>query len=346
VAPNVHLRPTQFGPVAAGSKGRLLRSAVLSLLPGIRDFLALVRYVRRNEIDVIHCEKGPRNGFYAYVLTRLTPARYAMHFHWKYGSYLSALSRLSIKKADAIISVSSWTGRGIRDAGVQAKRIFPVLNGIDASAWDPEATDGEGVRAEFGVPRDSVLVVMVAQLVAWKRQAVLIEAFRRVVRERPGTRLLLVGAEIAPPAGAGSLSYTDELRRLIADEGLQNDVILTGRRSDIREVLSAADIFALPSVDDPCALAHIEAMAMAKPVVTVSAGGAPELVEDRKAGLVGPVDDTDALAQNIIDLIDDPAARRELGEYGRRRVHDYLNAQRMADEVEAVYRLLAIGGLE
>src|SRR3954447_1790804 len=78
-APNVTLPPTQFGPVAAGPKGRLVRSALRSLLPGIRDCIALVRYIRRNEIDVIHCEKGPRNGFYAYVLARLTSARYAMH---------------------------------------------------------------------------------------------------------------------------------------------------------------------------------------------------------------------------------------------------------------------------
>ena len=125
------------------------------------------------------------------------------------------------------------------------------------------------------------------------------------------------------------------------ESGLAEQVVLTGQRSDVREILAAADIFALPSVDDPCALAHIEAMAMGKPIVTVAAGGAPELVEDGKAGLVGPVDDVEQLAANLITLIDDPATRRELGDYGRRRVLEYLNAKRMADEVEAVYRLVS-----
>jgi glycosyltransferase involved in cell wall biosynthesis len=84
-------------------------------------------------------------------------------------------------------------------------------------------------------------------------------------------------------------------------------------------------------------------MAMARPIVTVDSGGAPELVEHGKAGLVGPVDDVDALAANLIALIDDPVKRREFGDYGRQRVLEYLNAQRMADEVEAVYRLVVNG---
>ena len=83
---------------------------------------------------------------------------------------------------------------------------------------------------------------------------------------------------------------------------------------------------------------------MGKPVVTVDSGGAPELVEHGKAGLVGPADDVEALAANLIALVDDPPRRRELGDYGRRRVREYLNARRMADEVEAVYRLVSDAG--
>ena len=202
------------------------------------------------------------------------------------------------------------------------------------------------MRREFDVQLDDALIVTIAQLVAWKRQATLIEAFRRVVDERPAARLLVVGKELAPTTADGAVSYTEHLRRLIGELGLGRQVVLTGQRRDVREILAAADIFALPSVGDPCALAHIEAMAMGKPVVTVASGGAPELVEHGKAGLVGPVDDVEALAANLIALIDDPSGRRELGEYGRRRVQEYLNARRMADEVEAVYRLVAVAGGE
>ena len=340
---HIQFRAAEFGPVRGAPSRALLTSTVRSVGPALRDALGLLRYIRRNGIDVVHCEKGPRNGLYGLLLSRLTRARYVAHFHWKYGNWMSRTSRFAVRRADAIIAVSSWTGRPIHVAGVPRERIIPVLNGIDVSAWDPATVDGDTVRREFGVEPGDTVLVTVAQLVAWKRQAMLVEAFRRVAEKRPRTRLLIVGKELAPPTAAGEISYTEQLRRLVAESGLEGKVVLTGRRSDVREILAAADIFTLPSVGDPCALAHIEAMAMAKPIVTVDSGGAPELVEHRKAGLVGPVDDVGALAANLIALIDDPVKRRELGDYGRQRVLGYLNARRMADEVEAVYRLVVNG---
>ncbi len=337
---DIHLRAAEFGPVRGAPSRALLVSTVRSVAPALRDAVGLLRYIRRNGIDVIHCEKGPRNGLYGLLLSRLTRARYVAHFHWKYGNWMSGISRLAVRRADAIIAVSSWTGRPIHVAGVPRERIFPVLNGIDVSAWDPSTVDGEAVRREFGVKPEDTLIVIIAQLVVWKRQAMLIEAFRRVAQERPHTRLLIVGKEQTPRTATGAVGYTEKLRRLVAESGLAGQVVLTGQRSDVREILAAADIFSLPSVGDPCALAHIEAMAMGKPIVTVDSGGAPELVQHGKAGLVGPVDDVEALAANLVALIDDPVKRRELGDYGRRRVLEYLNAQRMADEVEAVYRLV------
>lgn len=105
-------------------------------------------------------------------------------------------------------------------------------------------------------------------------------------------------------------------------------------------ILAAADISALPSIDDPCPLAQIEAMAMATPVVGVRAGGAPEFIVHGRTGLLGAPDDAEELAENLLTLIEDPDRRRELGAGARRHVVEHLNAQRMADEVEAVYRVI------
>jgi glycosyltransferase involved in cell wall biosynthesis len=341
-SPDVKLRPAEFGPVGRPRTLRQFAGAVRSLAPALRDGLEVVGYVRRNGIDVIHCEYGARNGTYGFVISRLTRAKYIVHFHSKYGSWMSRLSRFAVRQADAIVTVSSWTGRVIeQEAGVPAARIFPVLNGIDVACWDPSAVDGAGVRRELDLQSGDPLVVMVAQLTAWKRQTTAIEAFQLVAQTHPCARLLLVGKEQAAPSVHGAVSYTDRLRKLVAELGLERHVLFAGRRPDIREILAAADIFLLPSIDDPCPLAHIEAMAMAKPVVAVEAGGAPELVEHGKSGLLGPADDAGQVAANLIALIDDPGRRRELGDYGRRRALEQLNATRMADDVERVYRSLS-----
>ncbi len=336
--PDIRLRPAEFGPVGGAPKQELLASTARAFVPAVRDSASLVRYIQRNRIDVIHCEEGSRNAFYAFALSRITRAKCVVHFHLKYGSWMTPLSRLAVRRADAIIVVSSWTGRVIYQAGVSPERIFPVLNGIDVADWDPAEVDGAAIRREFEVQPGDPLVVMVAQLTAWKRQATLIEAFRSVAEKHPNARLLIVGVEWNPASAPGQVSYTEELRRLVADAGLDRHVVFTGQRRDVRQILAAADIFALPSVGEPFGLAQVEAMAMAKPIVAVRAGGSPEVVEHGKTGLLGLPDDSEQLASNIIALIDDPARRHEMGEYGRRHVREHLNAKRMADDVEGVYR--------
>lgn len=337
--PGVRLRPLEFGPVGGVPKPLLLARTTRAAAPALLDTGSLIRFITRERIDVIHCEEGTRNAFYAYLLSRVTPAKCVVHFHLGYGNWMSRTSRLAIHRADAIIPVSGWVGREIRDDGVPAQRIFPVLNGIELSKWDPTGIDGTAIRREFGLEPQDPLIVQVAQLVDWKRQHLVIEAMPRVLERHPTARLMLVGNETAShPDGE---SYTERLQRQVAAAGLEQQVIFTGRRSDVREILAAADIFTLPSVREPCALAFFEAMAMGNPVVSVRAGGTPEVVEDEKAGLLGAPDDAEQLATNLLTLIEDPERRRQMGEYARQRVLDHFSVQRMADDVESVYRFVA-----
>ena len=338
--PEVTLRPLEFGPVGDAPRSQLLAQSAQATIPALRDMGSLIRFITRRRIDILHCEEGTRNAFYAYLLSRVTPARCVVHFHLGYGDWMSRPSRLAVKRADAIISVSSWTGHEIRVDGVSPRHIFPVLNGIELSNWDPAGVDGVAIRREFGLQPQDPLIVQVAQLVDWKRQHLTIKALPGVLERHPTARLMLVGAEPARPPSSGE-AYTETLRRQVAAAGLEEQVIFTGRRSDVREILAAADVFTLPSVGEPCALALVEAMAMGKPVVSVRAGGTPELVEDGKAGLLGEPDDAEQLAANLLALIDEPERRRRMGEYGRRRALDYFSVQRMAEDVESVYRFVA-----
>lgn len=334
--PDVELRPLEFGPVGGKPKPQLLAATAQAAPTALLDAFSLTRFIRRRQIDIIHSEEGTRNAFYAHMLSQATPAKCVVHCHLGYGDWMSRPSRIAIKHADALMPVSGWTGRVIRDDGVPADRIFPVLNGIEVSQWDPSTVDGTAVRREFGIEPEAPIIVQVAQLVAWKGQHVVIAALPRVLERYPDARLMLVGTE-----AAHGKPYTQQLQRQVAAAGLEREVIFTGQRRDVREILAAADVFTLPSVGEPFGLAFTEAMAMEKPVVAVRSGGVPEVVEDGRAGLLGAADDSNDLASNLLALIDDPALRLRMGAYGRHRVLEHLNAQRMADEVEAVYRFVA-----
>jgi glycosyltransferase involved in cell wall biosynthesis len=332
-APHAELWPVELGPARGAGRAELAAAA----LPAMRDGLNLVRYVRRNRIDIIHCDYRVVNAFAGYLLSRMTQARYLIHMHSNYGSWLKPPSVFAFARADAIVTVSQWVARTVAErGGIPKERIYPVLNGIDASKWDPSVS-GAAVRHELGLSPEDPLIAQVAQLVHWKRQDVVIRAFRAVAARYPGARLLLAGKETVT-------GYEAQLRRQVAEAGLTRHVVFAGHRQETDRVFAATDIPVLASQADPCPLVIAEAMAMAKPIVSVRSGGIPEMVEHGKGGLLGKLDDADELAANILRLLEDDALRSKMGQHGRERVLDYLNAQRMADDVEAVYRRLSRRG--
>ena len=94
--------------------------------------------------------------------------------------------------------------------------------------------------------------------------------------------------------------------------GLGNTVHLAGFRTDIPAVLSAGDLFVLPSLMEGMPNALLEAYAAGLPVVVTSVGGLPEAVENERSGLVVPPKDPRALAAAIVRLLKDEAFRSRL----------------------------------
>jgi len=80
---------------------------------------------------------------------------------------------------------------------------------------------------------------------------------------------------------------------------------------------------------------------MKLPVVALADGGTPEVVEDGRSGLLSDRGDTDTLAANLVTLLENPGRRREMGEYGRRRVEACFTTDRLAREIAEVYRQVA-----
>jgi glycosyltransferase involved in cell wall biosynthesis len=141
------------------------------------------------------------------------------------------------------------------------------------------------------------------------------------------------------PADSGT---TRMLKEHASELGVGENVIFTGQRSDIAALMAACDVFALPSFEEPFGLVFAEAMAMKRPVVALTNGGTPEVVEHGKCGLLSPPGDIDALATNLLTLLDDAALRAQFGEYGRSRVEQHFTPQRMASDFAALYaRILA-----
>ncbi|HSY23254.1 MAG TPA: glycosyltransferase family 4 protein [Polyangiaceae bacterium] len=331
--PNLRVRPTQFAPGlrhrSRDARMRQLRAAVDFPV----DFAMLGRYVASEKIHLIHGSDRPRDAVSTLALAKLTGAKSVVHVHVGWSVFCSAPSRWGVRRADGVFAISRWVAGTVFASGTPRERVHTVPNAIDPAKWDPN-TDGLAVRREFGVPAAAPLLVSVSRLFGQKGQRELLQALAAVRRKGVDARLLVVGGDSIEVHGG---SFTAELKVLAAELGVADRVVFTGPRSDIPAIMAAADVFTLPSFEEPFGLVFLEAMAMQRPVVALDDGGTPEVVEHEKSGLLSRFGDIETMADNIVRLIRDPKLRAQMGAYGRSRVLAHFNVQRMARDAAKAY---------
>ena len=125
---------------------------------------------------------------------------------------------------------------------------------------------------------------------------------------------------------------------------VRDNIIFTGFRSDIKEILSVIDLLVIPSLLEGFPMVTLEAMAMAKPIVATSIDGITEQITDGVNGILVPPKDPSALAKAIIKVINDKESARNMGLSARKKVEREFSVEKMAAETEKVYMSLLKAG--
>lgn len=344
--PEVRIRRTRFGPtVYRRSKPEIAKSAVRDGLRGAASLAGLTAYIMRHGIDIVHFSERPRDAVYGLAVGRAGGAKTVFHLHSRPAEWMSGRSLWAMRKADGLIGVSQHVARLAVARGRPPQHTYAVLNGVDLRHWQP-ATDGARIRGECAIPADTLVLSITSRVVPSKGHEQLLRALARLQNRIPPFRLIVAGADdpAVLPAGFSQIAALQAQAHAL---GIADRVIFTGRRDDVREILAASDIFAMPSHDEAFGLAFAEAMAMELPVVALRVGGTAEILEHGKTGLTSAPGDLESLSENIARLANNPAMRRDMGRAGRVRVERKFSAARMAREVEEVYlSLLSPPGFE
>ncbi|RSZ62710.1 glycosyltransferase family 1 protein [Corynebacterium hylobatis] len=216
--------------------------------------------------------------------------------------------------ADVVTYISDYTLHRFRRAFGTRPRFAHLPSGVDTDWFHPDtAAERAATRERFGLG-DGPLVVCISRLVPRKGQDQLIRAWPAVLDSHPGARLLIVG----------SGSYGRRLQAMAAP--LADSVVFTGPvpTPDLRAILAAADVFAMPArtrgrgLDvEGLGIVYLEAQACGVPVIAGDSGGAPETVTP-ETGIVVDGRDTVQLTRALVELLDDPQLRATLGLAGRR----------------------------
>ena len=303
-----------------------------------RDSYRLAREFRRRRIDVVHCADVAA-AFSAGLAGRLAGARVVCHVRNRHDG-LSRRDQSFLRFVGKFVFVSEDTRRHFAyRAG--ARRGVVVYDGIEAGAAEPAASVAE-VRREFGLGEGIKLVGMVARVSPQKDFPTLVRAAARVVRARPEARFMVVGDYEEANRG-----HYEEVRRALAEAGVESHFIFAGFRSDVARLMSAFDVFVLCTNFEGLPLVILEAMARGRPVVATAVDGIPEIVLDGKTGLLHPHGDDGALAAHLVALLGDDAYAARLGEAGREFVKMEWSRERFAaDMVRHDRGVLAAGSGE
>jgi glycosyltransferase involved in cell wall biosynthesis len=233
---------------------------------------------------------------------------------------------------DRVICVSEASRRAALLGGVPADRLVLIHDSVDTDWFRPPA-DREQAKGALGYRPEDLLVVQVGRFCPAKGQRVLVEAAARVVQKLPAARFLLCGEG----------PEEKRLRARVQELALERAIRFEGFREDVRPVLAAADVAAMPSRQEGLGVAALEAMAMAAPVVASRAGGLPEAVAEGETGLLVAPGDAGELAQGLLRLLADPRLRERMGKRGRERVEREFAREAMVARTEQLYLELAEG---
>ncbi|MGI8589038.1 MAG: glycosyltransferase family 4 protein [Chloroflexia bacterium] len=316
IGPGARGRPTDF--VASG-RARLRVSRWPTVQPEARiawEQTALPLLAARDLLDVLHCPVLVRP-FVSPVPTVITVhdlvfLRYPQRFPLAKRLYLTALARVSVRRASRIIAVSEATRRDLGELlGVPAGRVTVVPNGVDLRRFHPRPADQvEAFRREHGLPERMILYI--GTLEPRKNLTTLLRAYAAAKADLGGARLVI---------GGGEGWFYDEIFRTAAELGLLDGpdaVRFAGYVPDAELALwyNSATAFVYPSDYEGFGLPPLEAMASGVPTVVADRSSLPEVVGD--AGLLVDPHSTAALADALRAVLR-PETAAGFAEAGPRR---------------------------
>jgi glycosyltransferase involved in cell wall biosynthesis len=325
------------GPVGSEIAATGVPFRTLGRVPGLRDPLAvaaLYRYVREIRPDIVH----------TFLLTASLYGRLAaiaarvpivigteVNIYQRKQRHHAIAERLLMAGTDSVVaSAASVKTFYVNQIGAAASRVDVIYNAVDFDMLRT-TTSPAAIRAALGVPAGAMTAGVIARLTDQKGHAVLLDALA-ATPDLAALHLVVIGD------GPLRAALEAQAARLT----LSSRVHFLGARRDLGDLLSAMDIFVLPSLWEGLPLSLVLAMGAALPVVSTRVAGIPEVVTDGETGLLVPPSDAPSLGAALARLAGSADERARLGRAGQAFVRPRFGIDGYVAAITGLYeRLLA-----
>jgi len=291
--------------------------------------LNLIKFIRAHHFDLIHAHLFGMI-LYSSIAGRILKIPVLGTVHDKYYFMEKEHRRLAYKIIQMLgcrlVSVSEDIKENLCTAWrIKGGEITTLYNGTDLEAFDL-SMDRNKKRREIGLREEDIAVISVGRLVKMKGHSITLRAGENIVRQNRNVKFVIVGDG----------PERRELERMSLDRGMSENVIFTGHRDDVPELLLMSDIFVQTSFTEGHSCTIVEALGSGCPVVVTDVGGNREIINDGREGYLVPITDQTALEDKILTLANDNKLRMELAENARQRARKF-SLRSMIENYEQLY---------
>ena len=252
------------------------------------------------------------------------------------GSFIKKTDRMHTwlyNRLDYALAISSVIKKNLLETtALSDEKITLHYNGVDTKKFDPQKVDRTIIRDEFNVKENEILIGMIARFSEGKGHEEFLSAANELNKYYNHLKFIIVGE-----ASRGEDNYEKKIKSLAQEYNLKN-LIFSGFRSDIPQILNSMDIFAFPSHSEAFGVALIEAMAMEKPSVCTNSDGILDICIDNETGFLFEKQNSKDLADKIKLLIDSKELRSQFGKAARQRVLERFDSELLIDELIKFYK--------
>jgi len=306
--------------------------------------LKLIRLLKMSHYDIIHTHTT-KAGILGRIASRITGV--PVIIHGLHGSTFQAFNsgllnwllflfeRLTGRFTDAYISVSKVLSEKYIEKGIGKKEnYYTVYSGMKLDKFYDvrEKIDCRKKQRELGINSKHFVIGNVARLETRKGHKFLLDAFKKVIMERKdcSLKLLIIGEG----------DKRENLENYVKELNLKENVIFTGYREDIEELMALMDIFVLTSLREGLPRVLVQAAAVGIPLVAFNVDGVSEIVKDNYNGFLVRVRDVEQLANRIIKYIDNKELVLLHSQKGREFIKDKWSIEDMVDKIDKIYQNL------
>jgi N-acetyl-alpha-D-glucosaminyl L-malate synthase BshA len=299
----------------------------------------IVHVVREQQLDVVHAHYAVPHATAAWlareVLARTHPGRVPAIITTLHGTDITLVGSdpsyaetvaFSIDQSDAVTAVSQSLRRSTMDALPVRRDIRVIYNFLDCDDFR-RIPDGDLRERLCPSDRYDALVAHISNFRPVKQVEAVVEIFRRL-RETTRAKLVLAGEG---PDAVKVQSQIDAHR-------LGDDVEILPAQESVVPLLSVADLFLLPSLQESFGLAALEAMACEVPVVASNVGGLPEVIEHGTTGFLHEPNDLAGMAASATKLLSDRMLHARMARAARTTVTTRFCVNEIVPEYEQLYR--------